>query len=534
MTAAGMVVALLAVVLAACGSDSPADQAAPSTTLQPRSGGTLSFGIETDLNGLDPTRNAWDPVSLQVANALYDTLFAFDSDGKAQPYALASAEHNAEFTSWTLRLRPELTFHNGRTATGEDLTRSIRAYRDSWVTGQAAENIIDATTIDALTTRIDMKRPWATYPAILTTQGGTLLPVEQIEDPYGHSNPIGTGPFKLQRWDMGNRVSLVRNPSYWRSDASGVQLPYLDAVTFEIVNNPAREREMLRAGELDVFQTRLGSVDSPLDELAAAGEIAVEHDPGATETSFVLLNTAKPPLNDVRIRRAMSYAIDLEGFAERFGWPRDRLTNTPLPPTSPFHADVEFPRADADRARQLVEDYKRETGTTPTITLTTSETGLAELLQTSWNDVGIVTTLEVTPIKQTVLNAVAGFYDAMLFAYYASTDVDTLYGFWHSATVRPIGEIGLNYPRFADAEIDRALDEGRASPDESVRRAAYVRLQTRFAETVPYIWLARLDWIIARRTNVHNARNVTLPDGQPAAPFESGVFRLTETWLAAS
>jgi peptide/nickel transport system substrate-binding protein len=526
-----MVVA--ASLLAGCGSGSQGTDAGPTTTIQPRSGGRLSVGIENDLNGLDPTRNAWDPVSLQVANALYDTLFAYDANGIAQPYALAAAEHSADYTNWTLRLRPGLRFHNGRVATADDLTRNIRAYRDSFITGQAAENIIDATTVGELTTRVDMKRPWANYPAILTGQGGTLVASEQLDDPYGHSHPVGTGPFKLQQWSQGDRVVLTRNADYWRFDGFGTRLPYVDSVTFQVVTDMDDKRERLEEGELDLFQTRLGTARSPLDDQANQGKILVDHDPGATETSFVLLNTAKTPLNDVRIRRAMAYAIDLEAMAQRFDWPRDRLTNSPIPPSSPFHdANVAFPRGDAARARQLVNEYTRDTGTPPRIAMSAaSQPEVARALIDAWAAVGIEASLNIIAIEQAVLHAVVGNYDAMLFAYYAATDVDTVHGFWHSNSVRPLGQIGLNYPRFADPEIDRALDDGRASADPAVRREAYRRLQARFAETVPYIWLGRLDWIIARATHVHDARNVTLPDGQPAAPFESGVFRLTETWL---
>jgi peptide/nickel transport system substrate-binding protein len=532
----GWFAAAVAVVVAASScslSSRDGGSAAATTTTQPRHGGKLSVGIETDLNGLDPTRNAWDPVSLEVANAIYDTLFAFDVHGEPRSYALESADHDASYLTWTLRLRPGVIFHNGRAATGDDLTRIVRAFRDSPVTGQAAQNIVDATTLDGLTTSIQMKRPWASFPATLTGQGGTLVPPEQLDDPYGHSHPIGTGPFKLQRWEQRTKFELVRNPDYWRRDAAGARLPYLDGVTFVVVPDIDQERDMLSRGEIDLFQTRLSTAASPLDDLASRGEILVEHDPGPTETSFVQMNVAKPPLDDVRIRRAMAYAFDVRDLASRFGWPQARLADTPVAPSNPFHQDVAFPRADPQRARQLVEDYRRTTGRAPQIALSTSfEPAMAQALAYAWSSVGIKTEVAVVDRQRALLTAVAGLYDAMLFAYDAATDIDSLYVFWHSSTVRPIGQVGLNYTRFADPVIDQALDEGRESSDPAIRRPAYERLQRRFAETVPYIWLARLDWVIARRPRVYDARNVTLPGGAVAAPFESGVFRLTETWLA--
>jgi peptide/nickel transport system substrate-binding protein len=133
-----------------------------------------------------------------------------------------------------------------------------------------------------------------------------------------------------------------------------------------------------------------------------------------------------------------------------------------------------------------------------------------------------------------VLLAVGGNYDATLFRYFAAPDPDVLWHFFDSATIRPVGQISLNFTHLADQQIDDALAAGRASADPAVRKPAYATVQRRFAELVPYIWLYRVDWVIASSSKVHNAQNVTLPDGQPALPFIAGTHRITETWIESS
>src|SRR4051812_44030244 len=111
------VTTLVGVALGGCASAAPpADVATPPAPppAGPPPGGLLAYGVETDPNGLDATRNAWDPVGLLVANTLFDTWAEFDANGVPQPYLAQSWDHDKDFKSWTLHLRPGITFSNGQ------------------------------------------------------------------------------------------------------------------------------------------------------------------------------------------------------------------------------------------------------------------------------------------------------------------------------------------------------------------------------------------------------------------------------------
>lgn len=532
ITAACIGVTLLA---ASCAStDSTAPQVGDTTTTgKPKPGGRLAYGIEADPNGLDPVRNAWDPVGLLVANAIFDTWAAYDPSGQAQPYLAKKFEHNDDYTVWTIFLRDGVRFHDGEKLDADAGVKMTNAIRTSLVTGQAAVDITDVQKIDDLSFKIIMQKPWASFPAILTTQGGYVAAPAQLDDPSGFLHPIGTGPFKIDTWNPGKILRVTKNKDYWRKG-----LPYLDNVEFDIVDDGQTRIEGLKNGAVDVIHATNLADTTQLDRLGQSktSNVNVVHDKGPTESLFVLFNCAVKPLDDVRVRQAIAYATDVDALAQANNWPKDRLTDSPFATDSPWYTKTDPPHNNLDKARALVAQYEAEHGR-GSVKFKLSgpfETGLLQQLSDMWGRAGIHVTIDVVDIKKIVLLAVSGNYDVILFRYFAAVDPDNLWHFWSSTTTKPPGSIGLNLARLADPKVDAAIDTGRANPDPAARKQAYDDVQKRFAELVPYIWLYRTDWVIAANTKVHDVQNVTLPDGKPALPFIAGIHRLTETWIDTS
>ncbi len=531
-SALAMAVVLAAAACGGGGSSSSEGNGAPaptSTVPAPTPGGKIVYGIEADPNGLDPTRNAWDPSGLLVANAIFDTLTAFDANSVAQPYLAKSLDHNADFTDWTIRLRDGVTFHDGTPLNADAGVKMLKAIQASAITGPPAQYIETVTKVDEMSYVAHMKQPWASFPAILTGQGGYVIAPKQLDDPEGSSHPIGTGPFRIKEWEVGKRVSVAKNTSYWRTG-----LPYLDNVDFKVIEDGSERVTQLQNGSVDVIHASNISETSQLDALPKDGRIVVNHDPGATESTFVMLNTAKAPLDDVRVRQAIAYATDLQALADQNGWPKERLTDSPFAPDSPWYAKVDFPRANLAKAKELIASYEKDKGPVSFELAGPFEISLLQQLSDQWAQAGIKTTVSVVEFKKNVILAVGGNFDALLFRYFAAPDPDVVWHFWSSKTVAPLGSISLNFAHLADEQIDEGLTAGRASADPAVRKAAYAKVQKRFADLVPYVWLYRTDWVIATSAKVHDARNVTLPDGSPSMPYAAGVHRLAETWISSA
>jgi peptide/nickel transport system substrate-binding protein len=549
----------LGVVASSCGSANLApdqnsqvagteedDQSAP-----PERGGNLVYGIETDPNGLDPTRNAFDPTGIQVANAVYDPIAAFDASGTAQPYLAQSFEpvDGTDYTSWRITLRPGVTFQSGRpldaaavkgyveAVTGERIDPKTGQKRAS-VTQDAAKYIERTEIVNPLEVLLHMRRPWATFPALLTGQGGYVISPEQLDNPDGHSVPDGTGPFRLRSWKVGQRMELVRNPTYWRSG-----LPYLDRVDFQVVTDGPTRIAGLERGTIDVVSAGYVNEVKAIDELVqsqqehgSAAPIRIERDTGPSEAVFIMLNTVKKPLDNELVRQALAYATDAEALARDHGWSTDRIITGPFAPNSPWYAPSDFPRYDVEKARSLVNEYKRDTGATD-ITfelLGISQPEMLRQLQQQWAAAGIHVTLNMTDFRKSVPIAVGGNYEAMQYRYFSAIDPDSLYHFFTTETRKPVGQISLNFTRFGNATIDDALAKGRSTTDVGTRREAYATLQQELGRHVPFIWMFRSEWVVARSARVRNARNVTLPDGKPALPFDTGTHRLTETWVSSA
>lgn len=535
--------ALVATVLAACSSDDPpvsgAAGASSAANERPGRGGRLVYALEGSPNGLDPSRNAFDRVGSMVAGALYDPLAAFDADANVRPYLAERLDPNADGTRWTFRLRPGVRFHSGAPLDASAVVRFARAIADSPVIGPAARNIIGVEATGELTGVVRMRKPWTTFPAILTGQGGYVVSARQLDDPEGEQHPDGTGPFRLKRWDLGEELVLVRNESYWRAG-----LPFLDAVDFRVVPDAADRLAGLRRGDLDV-----AAANNPQEVRefeAAAGDdvhagsgvpIHVERDSGPVDADVVVFNTAVPPLDDVRVRRALSYATDRRALARVAGWSEDDLQDGPFHRDSPWYVDAGVPGYDPDRARALVAEYLADArrqggdGTIRVRLLGAFDVAVLRALAGQWAAVGVTATLEEIDLTRHIVIAVVGGYQTELLRYFGTVDPDGLWPFFSSETYGDPGTISLNVARLRDPGIDRAMDAGRATIDRDRRKEAYAAFQHRLADVVPGVFLARSSWYIASGPRIHDARNVSLPDGAAALPYLTGVHRLTETWL---
>jgi peptide/nickel transport system substrate-binding protein len=534
-------VALLAGALAGCSGGQAGDAGAetvnePPPVTRPQPGGHLVYGVESDPNGLDPSKNAWDTTGIQLANALYDPLVAIDAEGKPQAYLADSVTSSSDYKTWFIKLRPNIVFSNGDPLNADAVTIWFKAMRDSIITGPPLRMITDVKRMDDLSVQITTNRPWATFPMILSGQGGYVVSPKQLQDEKGTENPIGTGPFTLRYWKEAEKFSLVKNPRYWRAG-----LPYLDTVDFLVIPDGAKRIEELLAGDLDVTSLSAAWDVRRLDEVVAdpavSARISVQRDASDSEKDFVMFNTSKPPLNDVRVRRAVAYATDVAALAKEAGWSPDRQAQGPLSPGTPYFTPESYPTYAPDQAKQLIQEYlsdrripnrPREVSFKFIVTDVEKSFGLRMIEQ--WKKVGINAQLDLQDTKQIVRYAVLGDYGAMALRYYSVADPDVL---WHFFVEETIGDTGitLNFTRQRDKDITAGMNDGRATLDPAARKQAYAKVQKGFAQAMPYLWLARSEWRIAAASRVHDVRSVTLPGDRPALPLLSGTHRLTETWL---
>jgi ABC-type transport system substrate-binding protein len=237
------------------------------------------------LTSLDPafTRNQ---ANIWAASQLYNGLLELDSTLQPAPALARRYQISPDGLTYTFWLRPNVRFHDnelfaggkGRTVRALDFVYSFKRLLDAktaspggWIfRGKVLEdskgNISDTCFVAAndSTLRIHLKEPFIPFLSILTMPYAFVVPHEAVEK-YGkdfREHPVGTGPFRFKLWDTGNVLLLHKNPTYWRRDAQGRALPYLDAVQISFIADRKTEFLTFLQGKLDFLSgIREGSRD---------------------------------------------------------------------------------------------------------------------------------------------------------------------------------------------------------------------------------------------------------------------------------
>jgi ABC-type transport system substrate-binding protein len=362
-----------------------------------------------------------------------------------------------------------------------------------------------------------------------------LAAPEQINNNIS-DKPIGTGPFKVKEWIRDARFVATRNADYWRKDPSGAQYPYLAEVEFRPLPDVNTRINALESGDVNIIHDNHPNQLDRMKRAAERGDFQYIQGGGEDEETFLLLNMAKPPLDDVRVRQAIAHATDKDQYLAITGGDPSSAADSFLSKESPFYADVGFPTYDPAKARELVNAWKADhPGQELELTITTTPTPenqqIIQAFAKQWEDVGIKAAPQAVDQAQFILTGVTGKYDVNLWRQYSAPDPDGEYHWWTSENAGPIDSIALNFARLNDPQVDQALNTGRSNPDPAARKQAYVDLQRRFAELVPYVWLDHVQWALVAGNTVRGILNAPLPDGQPSIPVQAGVHRLTQTWL---
>ncbi len=542
--------ALMALVAVGCGSDDAADDEGSSTTTarsrlvepegDPVSGGSLVFGVEAETTGWDPRIDRWAISGHQVAQALYDTLAAYDESGEVRPNLAESFTPNEDFTEWEIGLREGVTFHDGSPLDAAAVKGVLDGHIASPLTGPIFRTVESVEAVDELTVRVTMSSPWASFPVVLTMQVGYVPAPSQLEGGDASEVPIGTGPFEFVDWQPDSKLVVQRNPDYWRSDANGVQLPYLDEVEFRPIHESAQRVNALVSGDIHALHTSDPRSVENLRSEADAGNIQEIEDGGLGEETFVMLNTMSPPLDDPDVRRALALATNAPAYAETVDRGIREVTRTPFAEGLPWYSEEAaeaYPAFDPEAARALVEEIEAEQGPLE-VTLGTTPTPenreAIQFLGALWEEVGIDVEYKETEQGVFITDAIAGNFEANLWRQFGAADPDGDYVWWDINNANDIGSFSLNFARNRDEELQAALDRGRESDDPDTRKEAYDEAQRLMNEDIPYLWLTHTVWAIGADNTVRNLGEGSLPDGEPLLGLGAGFYgsmSLTEVWL---
>lgn len=515
---------------------------------KPKPGGTVTYGLEADSDGFNPTVNRWAISGVMVGLAVYDPIAAYNDKVEAKPYLAEAITPNADYTQWTIKLRSGVKFSNGTPLTSDAIVKLFDAHLKSPLTKPVFSDLKDYSATDDLTVVFNMKSPWVVFPTTLTAQTGVVPEPGSLSDTG--AAPIGSGPFVQTEWVKEASWKGKKNPTYWRKDKDGTQLPYLDNLEFRPIADQESRNKSLQGGTLNMMHTSDTKGIKLFREEAAAGKVQMIEDNGEGEEGFIIMNQAKAPFDSVDARRALAYATDATAYGQDTNEGILEPADGVFKKNSPWYAPSKnYPTYNLDEAKKLVEKYKTEHGgQPPTFELGVGANSQTEAvyLQSVWQEAGFVVTVKDNNQASFVLDAVTGKYQANLWRQFGAPDPDADLIWWLSdnakdpatGQVAAEGGLTLNIARQNSACVDKAVKASRTTPELAGRKKAYADLQQCFADEVPYVWLDHSVWAVIAANNVRGITNGPLPDGEASLPIGGagdfgGVTRLTQTWLAS-
>jgi len=311
---------------------------------------TLVLAMTLEPPGLDPTAGAAAAIAEVVHYNVLETLTKIRADSTIAPLLAQSWTVTPDNKTWAFKLRPGVTFHNGEPFNAATVKFAFEraAAADSPNKDKAVfANIVNISATDPLTVVITLKN---TNPDFLFQVGqATAVIVEPRSVAGNATQPVGTGPYRLDSWAKGSHLVLARWDGY--RDAKAVALR---KVTVRFISDAAAQVAALLAGDVDLFPRV--SAARTLAQFRADKRFQVLVG-GSRAKTIVAINNKKKPLDDVRVRRAIAMAIDrkqvVDGVAEGFGTPIGSF----YVPGAPGYVDLTAVNAyNPDRARALLKE----------------------------------------------------------------------------------------------------------------------------------------------------------------------------------
>jgi len=444
--------------------------AAPGAT---HAQGTLVVQNSTEPPGLDLTAT---PASATAAVVLYniqECLVKVDRHGKLVPW-LAERWHTTDNRNYTFFLRRGVRFHNGRELRAADVKfvfdramnpETKHPYPDYYAA------IGDIIVKDDYTITFALKSLNANFLLNLARQGSVIYPREAVETLK--SEPIGTGPFRFAEWVRGDRIVLARSPEY---HVKG--LPKLDKVVFRFIADPNATLAALKAGDVDASLFGLGPEHVQALQKDPRFQVIV----GDTTNDVVLaMNNSRKPYADVRVRRALTHAIDKQDVLKGAMFGMGRILGSNVDPLNPYFVDLAGAMPyDPARAKKLLAEAGYPNGFDTVLKVSpqyyyTVRSG--EIIADQLQKVGVRVKIEQIEWGQWIARVWReAEYDLTIIGHAEAWDIGNY--------AKP-----KYYFRYDSAKFQDLFRKSEVTLDGPARRDLYVQMQKMLVADAPVVWL---------------------------------------------
>lgn len=433
-----------------------------------------------DPKSLDPHASNDQPSS-RVNKQIYSTLVEATEDMELQP-GLAESWEQIDENTWEFYLREGVKFHNGDELKASDVEFTLNRMMDS---PEVAHIIGAVTSVKAkgdYTIELKTENPFAPILSHLAHTAASILNEKAVTDAGDdYSNhPIGTGPYKFVSHDAGDKVTLERFDEYYGDKA------IVQTLIFRNIPEGTNRTIGLETGEVDIaYDIEPMDLDTVRDHKRLD---LIEEE--SLSTQYIGFNMKKAPFDDIKVRKALNHAIDVEEIIEVVLEGAGTRSTGPInDKVFGYNDKLKGYEYDPQKAKDLLAEAGYADGFKTSIWTNDNpvRVRIAEIVQAQLKEVGVEATIDEVEWGAYLERTAAGEHDMFILGWVTVTaDADYgLYALFHSSQHGGAG----NRTFFTSSEVDKLLDKGRVSIDEKERFEAYSKAQEIIVDEAPQIFL---------------------------------------------
>ena len=468
----------------------------------------LRIGLAEDPDVLDPTL-ARSFVGRIVFAALCDKLFDIDEKLAIVPQLATSYSWSADSKTLTLKLRTDVTFHDGEKFDAAAVKFNIERHKTMAGSNRSGElrPVSGVDVVDASTVRLNLSAPFSPVLAALADRAGMMVSPKAAQAAGANfgNKPVCSGPFRFTERVAQDRIIFDRYAGYWnKTDV------HFDKVIYTPIPDSTVRLANLRSGQFDIIE-RVASSDSEglkrdknlrLTRITEIGYQGITINTGKSELA------QKNPLGrDAKVREAFELSLDRAGIVQVVMDNEAIVGNQWVAPNNVYYAsNVPVPKRDVARAKALLKEAGALNPSFTLVTATTSDAQrLAQVVQAMAKEAGFNIKIQTTEFATSLNMADKGEFEAYVLAWSGRADPDgNIYSF--DACKQP-----LNYAGYCVPEVDDLLNQSRTQREPGERKKTYEQIAARVLKDRPIIYLYHRNWLWAHNSKLSGLRSI--PDG---------------------
>jgi peptide/nickel transport system substrate-binding protein len=443
-----------------------------------------------------------DNPTLFISVNVYDTLLRTTKDGtNVEPGLATKWTSSADGLTWTFTLKDGLKFSDGSAMTASDVKASLDMARggDKSAWKDVYKAIKDITATNATTVTITLSQPYAPLLSVLAMFSGGVLPADMAKatDTKDYDNTLawktkGTGAYYSEGWKKGDPIVLKRNPNYWRGT------PSISEVRIEYIPDDNTRVLKLQGGETDVVDF------VPFSQIAAlntqpnlkAQTFSIQ------QTAFIILNTSKPPLNDVKVRQALNYATDKEAIIKNVYFGQAKVMNSPIPQGTYYDKNLVGYPYDLEKAKALMASSSGSKGFTMDMQVRSGNTNFsntAVILKEAWAKLGVTVDIQTLDTAVVRTNYRAGDFMSTPTAWTNDmNDPTEIVNYAMRGGASPFSY----WTRYNSPDLNDKITKADLEQDATKRAALYSEIQKIYSDAAPIASIAYLGATAGWRSNI--------------------------------